>query len=58
MQSENPLRRNSAPELEGEIARLQQRLAALEALQEIAITLNSEIRLDRLLALLDETIDE
>lgn len=52
MQPENPPRQNSVQELESEVARLQQRLAALEALQEIAITLNSEIRLDRLLALI------
>ena len=42
----------SRPELEKKIALLEQRIAALETLQEVAHTLASELRLDRLLALI------
>lgn len=39
-------------ELHERIARLEQRLAELEALQEVALVFSSELRLDRLLALI------
>ncbi len=45
-------REKTVPELEQQIAHLEQRIAALEALQEMATTLTSELRLDRLLALI------
>ncbi len=49
----SPKRTNSTVEdLRGEIARLEQRITTLEALQEVALTFSSELGLNRLLALI------
>jgi signal transduction histidine kinase len=51
--AQKPLpREKTVPKLEKQIAHLEQRIVALEALQEMATTLTSELRLDRLLALI------
>lgn len=50
MTSENRAREKTAQE--PEIVRLKQRIAALEAVQQMATTLTSDLRLDRLLALI------
>lgn len=42
----------TAEELRGEIARLEQRITTLEALQQVALTFSSELGLHRLLALI------
>ncbi len=52
MTSANRPRENSTHDLKTQIARLEQRIAALEALQQVATTVTSELRLDRLLALI------
>ena len=48
----NPRREKIVEDPEAQIARLEQRIAALEVLQQMATTLTSELRLDRLLALI------
>lgn len=52
MAQENRPRGNSVQDSQDRIAYLEQRIAALEALQEIATTVTTELRLDRLLALI------
>ncbi|MBI5301891.1 MAG: GAF domain-containing sensor histidine kinase [Chloroflexi bacterium] len=52
MDAPGSLGERTRPELEKKIALLEQRIAALETLQEVAHTLASELRLDRLLALI------
>jgi signal transduction histidine kinase len=52
MTPENRPRGKTAQDQEARIAYLEQRIAALEAVQEMATTLTSELRLDRLLALI------